>query len=72
MIEPEISFADLTDCMDLAEDFLKFLIKYCLQNNKADLEFFSERIKKGNIDYIRGILEQRFQRIDYAEACEKL
>lgn len=72
MIEPEISFADINDDMDLAEDFLKFIIKYCLQNNKADLEFFSERIKPGNIDYIRKILETPFQRVDYAEACEKL
>jgi asparaginyl-tRNA synthetase len=47
MLEPEIAFGDVNDCMDLAEDYLKFLIQYTLENNKDDLEFFNERIKKG-------------------------
>jgi asparaginyl-tRNA synthetase len=47
MLEPEIAFGDLFDCMDLAEDYLKFLIEYILENNKDDLKFFDERIKKG-------------------------
>lgn len=45
MIEPEISFADLSDDMDLAESYVKFCINYILQNNKADVEFCTERIK---------------------------
>ena len=47
MLEPEIAFADLNDCMNLAEDYLKFLIDYSLENNKDDLKFFDDRIKKG-------------------------
>lgn len=47
MLEPEISFADVNDAMDLAEDYLKFLIKYALENNAHDLKFFDERVKKG-------------------------
>ena len=47
MIEPEMAFADLEDDMNLAEDFLKFIIKYSLENNMDDLKFFDERIKKG-------------------------
>ncbi len=47
MIEPEIAFADINDCMNLAEDYLKFSIKYVLENNMSDLEFFDERVKKG-------------------------
>lgn len=60
MIEPEIAFADVNDCMDLAEDYLKFLIKYCLANCEADLDFFNDRIKKGNKDFIKSILEKPF------------
>jgi len=47
MIEPEIAFADINDCMDLAEDYIKFSIKYILENNIDDINFFNERIKKG-------------------------
>ena len=45
MLEPEIAFGDVHDCMDLAEDYLKFLIKYALENCIEDLKFFNERIK---------------------------
>jgi asparaginyl-tRNA synthetase len=45
MLEPEIAFGDVHDCMDLAEDYLKFLIKYALENCSEDLKFFNERIK---------------------------
>jgi asparaginyl-tRNA synthetase len=52
MLEPEIAFGDVNDDMDLAEDYLKFIIQYTLDNNKDDLEFFDERIKKGIIEYL--------------------
>lgn len=45
MIEPEIIFADLADDMDLAEAYLKFCVNYVLKNNKADVDFCSDRIK---------------------------
>jgi len=47
MIEPEIAFGDINDCMDLAEDYIKFSIKYILENNMDDVKFFDERVKKG-------------------------
>ena len=47
MLEPEIAFAELTDIMANAEDYLKFLFKYVLENNKEDMKFFDERVKKG-------------------------
>lgn len=72
MLEPEIAFGDLSDIMDLTEDYLKFLIAYALENNKDDLKFFDERVKKGQIDYITKILNSEFKRVDYAEAVEKL
>jgi len=47
MLEPELAFADIKDIMDLAEDYLKFIFKYALENNKDDMKFFDDRIKKG-------------------------
>lgn len=47
MIEPEISFATLDDDMDCAEDYVKFCMKYVMENNKDDLEFFDLRVEKG-------------------------
>ena len=72
MLDPEIAFGDLYDCMDLAEDYLKFLIEYVLLNNSEDMKFFDERVKKGQIEYITSILNSKFQRIDYSVAVEKL
>ena len=43
MIEPEIAFGDLEECMQVAESYIKFLIKYCLDNLKDDIEHFSGR-----------------------------
>jgi len=60
MLEPEIAFADLTDIMANAEDYLKFLFKYVLENNKEDMQFFDERVKKGQIEYITRILNSDF------------
>lgn len=51
-----MAFADLDDCMDLAEDYIKFLIAYVLENSQADLQFFDDRIKKGQLDYLKNIL----------------
>merc|ERR1719352_2108090 len=49
MIEPEIAFADIYDDMDCAEDYLKYCVQYVMDHNRADLEFFDERIEKGLI-----------------------
>lgn len=43
MIEPEIAFGDLEDCMEVAESYIKFLIKYCLENLADDIKYFAER-----------------------------
>ena len=44
MIEPEVAFNDLNDNMDLAEDFVRYIIKYALDNNREDLEFLAQRL----------------------------
>ena len=56
MIEPEITFATLQDDMNCAEDYLKFCLKYVLENNKDDLEFFDERIEKGLIERLKKVI----------------
>jgi asparaginyl-tRNA synthetase len=84
MIEPEMAFYDITDNMDLAEEFLKYLIKYALENCKEDLEFLSSRLKeeeKGKkveeqsmelIEKLKFVLENDFVRLTYTEAIDIL
>jgi asparaginyl-tRNA synthetase len=84
MIEPEMAFYDLNDNMDLAEDMLKYLIKYALDNCKDDLEFLSKRLideeknKKADersmelIEKLNFVLENPFARVTYTEAIKIL
>ena len=72
MIEPEITFATLQDDMNCAEDYLKFCLKYVLENNKDDLEFFDERIEKGLIERLNKVINTPFQRVTYTEGIEIL
>ena len=72
MIEPEIAFADLEDDMNLAEDMLKFIIKYCLDNAKEEMEFFNNFIDKGLLDRLKNIVNSKFERITYTKAIELL
>ena len=85
MIEPEIAFADLKNCMDLAEEFLKYCIKYCVENNADDLKFLAKRMaeeeslmKKENrsemslTERLQFILKNEFIRITYSEAIDIL
>ena len=84
MIEPEMAFYELQDNMDLAEDFLKSLIKYALENCMDDLEFLSKRLQEEEknkpmdersmelIEKLRFVLENDFIRLPYTEAIEIL
>ncbi len=72
MIEPEMAFYDLTDNMDLAEDFVKYLIRYALENCKNDLEFLNNMIDKNLLDRLRFVVENDFVRIPYTQAVEIL
>ena len=72
MIEPEMAFYDLNDNMDLAEDFLKYLIKYALENCSDDLEFLNSMIDKALIERLRFVLDNKFIRITYTEAMDIL
>ncbi|MFZ0471005.1 MAG: asparagine--tRNA ligase [Bacteroidales bacterium] len=72
MIEPEMAFWDLNDNMDLAEDFLKYLIKYALDNCREDLEFLNKMIDKDLIERLKFVLANSFVRLTYTEAIKIL
>ncbi len=68
MIEPEIAFADLEDDMQLAEDMIKYMIKYVLDNAPEEMAFFNSFIDKGLIDRLTHVMESDFGRVTYTEA----
>lgn len=85
MIEPEVAFNNLEDNIDLAENFLKYVIKYVLDNCKDDLEFLDKRFeeeqkqkpekdraKEGLIEKLENVISKRFKRVSYTEAIEIL
>ena len=72
MIEPEMAFYELEDNMNLAEDFLKYLVSYALENCKDDLKFLNEMYDKELITRLTAVTETAFQRLTYTEAVEIL
>jgi asparaginyl-tRNA synthetase len=72
MIEPEMAFYDLTDNMDLAEDFVKYLIRYALDNCLEDLEFLNNMIDKALLERLKFVVENEFKRLTYTEAVSIL
>jgi len=72
MIEPEMAFCDLTGNMDLAEEFVKYLIRDAKEHCAADLEFFSKFVDKELMARLDFVLERPFQRCSYTEAIEIL
>src|SRR5579871_769907 len=72
MIEPEIAFADLSDDATLAERLLKYALETLLKERADDLAFFDERIEKGLIAKLEGIVASEFVRMDYGEAVAVL
>ncbi|DAZ98537.1 TPA: hypothetical protein N0F65_007036 [Lagenidium giganteum] len=72
MVEPEIAFADLTDNINLAEDYLKFCVQYALDNCKEDVEFFNKTVEKGLIERLQATVGSPFERISYTDAVNLL
>ncbi|MEP7317384.1 MAG: asparagine--tRNA ligase [Panacibacter sp.] len=85
MIEPEMAFCDIEDNMNLAEEFIKYLIKYAMDNNREDLEFLAQRLAEeerqlpqdkrselGLIEKLEFVLNNGFERITYTEAINIL
>ena len=72
MIEPEMAFADLNDNMEIAEEMLKYIIQYVLDNAPEEMEFFNSFVDKGLLDRLHNILDNEFGRVTYTEAVELL
>ena len=72
MIEPEMAFCDLQDNMDTAEDFIKYCVRYALENNFDDLQFLNNLLDKELIERLQSIVDVDFVRLPYTEAIEIL
>ena len=72
MIEPEICFADLNDDMNLAEDMIKYIISYVLENAPEEMEFFNKFIDTNLFDRLHNVLNSDFGRITYTDAIKEL
>ena len=72
MLEPEIAFADYNVAMDVAEDMIKYVIEYLLENNPDEMEFFNKYIDEDLFDRLNQVKNADFARVTYTEAIEKL
>lgn len=72
MIEPEIAFADINDNMNLAEDMIKYIINYVLENAPEEMEFFNSFIDKGLLERLNNVVSNEFAKVTYTEAVEIL
>lgn len=72
MIEPEVAFNDITDNMDLAEEFIKYCIGYALENCKDDIEFLAQMYDKNLVERLEFVLHNKFIRLPYTEAIKIL
>lgn len=72
MIEPEVSFAELNDNMELAEEMIKYIIDYVLKHAPEEMEFFNKFVDKGLLERLKSIVNADFGRITYTEAVDIL
>ncbi len=72
MIEPEIAFADLSDDMNVAEEMLKYIIRYVLEHAPEEMAFFNQFIDKGLLDRLNHVVESDFGRVTYTDAIQIL
>jgi len=72
MMEPEIAFADLKDDMALAEDMIKYVVKYVMQECPAEIEFFNKFVDTTLVDRLTNLVENEFGHVTYTEAIELL
>ena len=72
MIEPEVAFNDITDNMDLAEEFIKYCVKWALDNCADDVKFLNDMFDKGLIERLQGVLKDDFVRLPYTEGIKIL
>ena len=72
MIEPEMAFYDINDNMDLAEDFIKHLVQYALDNCYDDIKFLNDRYDPELVERLRGVIGTEFVRLEYTEGIKIL
>ena len=72
MIEPEVAFNDITDNMELAEEFIKFCVQWALDNCREDIQFLNDMFDKELIARLEGVLKDRFVRLPYTEGIKIL
>ena len=72
MVEPEICFADLNDDMDLAEDMIKYIFQYVLDNCPEEMEFFNKFIDNDLLERLQHVITSDFMRISYTDAIKEL
>lgn len=72
MIEPEMSFTDLVGNMEVAEDMIKYIISYVLENAPEEMQFFNSFVDKGLLDRLNHIVNSDFGRVSYTEAVDIL
>jgi len=72
MIEPEMSFYEIEDNMDLAEEFIKFCVRYAMENCEEDIRFLNDMFDKELIDRLNFVLNHDFKRLTYTEGVEIL
>ena len=72
MVEPEVAFNDITDNMDLAEEFIKFCVQWALDNCADDVKFLNDMFDKGLIERLQGVLKENFVRLPYTEGIKIL
>ena len=72
MMEPEMAFYDLDDNMDLAEEFIKFLLSDVMEHCAEDMEFFNKRIDTTILETLKNIIDNRFERLTYTDAIHQL
>ena len=72
MIEPEMAFADLNDNMEIAEDMLKYIINYVMENAPEEMEFFNSFVDKGLIERLNSVVSSEFGHVTYTETIDLL
>ena len=72
MIEPEMAFADLDDDMMLAENMIKYIIRYVLENAPEEMKFFNDFVDKGLLERLENVISSDFAHVTYTEAIEIL
>ena len=71
-VEPEVCFCDIHDIIEIAEDFIKFIVRDVMENCPEEMEFFNQWVEKGVIEKLNGMLSNDFVKLDYTDAIDLL